>query len=175
MSEIQGYTDEAAAVPFDEDHAAKPQHDYFAFGSTERVILPDGVSYVEFDVMNEGAKSRFQKDVQRDLIIERGSGNARTKVDPSVERHALLMASIKGWNLKRGNRPIHFEPRALRDFLEMADPKVIEVIELAIRKANPWLNSELSVKDIDEQIDQLKELREEAVKREAGEASSSSK
>lgn len=171
MSEIAVPTSEG----FEEDYAAKPQHDYFAFGSVEKIILPDGVSYVEFDTMNEGAKSRFQKDVQRDLIIERGSGNARTKVDPSVERHALLMASIKGWNLKRGNRPIHFDTRALRDFLEFADPKVIELIELAIRKANPWLVSELSVADIDEQIDQLKELREEAVKREAGEASSSSR
>lgn len=172
MSEQTYDQSQAVAAP---DYDAKPQHDYFGFGGTKRHYLDDEVSYLEFDVMNEGAKSRFQKEVQRDLIIERGSGNARTKVDPSVERHALIMASVKGWNLMRGGRPAHFESRALRDFLEVANPKDIEGLELAIRKANPWLTSDLTVKDIDDQIDQLKELRAEAAEREAGEASSSSK
>lgn len=154
---------------------AGEQVDYFGIPSTQRHIFPDGISYVEFQPMNEGAKAKFQKATSRDLIIERQSGNARTSVDPATERHELLLASITGWNLKRGNSSINFSDRALKDFLQLGDPKIIEGIEKTIRKANPWLLNDLSVEDIDKEIENLKELRVEAEKAEREKDSSSSK
>lgn len=166
-------------MPPDLDSPSSPpvivQSDYFGFASQEKFFFPDGVTYLEFDIMNEGKKSKFQKLTQRDLVLERQSGNARMKVDPSLERHALIRESVTGWNLLRNGVDVPYTERNLKDFLELANPKLIEDIEIAIRKANPWLMEEMKVEDIDREIENLQKLRETAVEREAGEASSSSK
>lgn len=155
------------------------QEDYFGFAKTERWYLPDNVSYFELRAMNEGDKAKFQKMTQRDMVLEKGSGNARFKIDPAVERHALIEASVVGWNLTRNGVPVPFDKAGranpLGDFLQLADPAIVEKLELAIRKLNPWLLAEMSVEEIDNQIEELKELRKVAVEREAGEGSSSSK
>ena len=166
---------EMAPVPA--AYEAPAQHDYFGFVSSEKFYFPDGVTWLEFDVMNEGRKTQFQKQTQRDLVLERQSGNARMKVDPGVERHELIRQSVKNWNLVRGaqNTPIEYNPKSLRDFLELADPKMIEDIEKAIRKANPWLMAEMTVKDIDREIDSLQEMRTVAEEREKNEVFSPSK
>lgn len=155
--------------------AATVQQDYFGFQSNEKFYFPDGVTYVEFAVMNEGAKAKFQKLTQRDLVVERQSGNARMKVDPSQERHELIRSSVTGWNLLRNGQPVDFNPRQLKDFLELANPKLVEDLEIAIRKANPWLMDEMKVEDIDREIENLQQMRDAAVERERGEASSSSR
>lgn len=162
-------------VDFQETASASVQQDYFGFQQRERYYLPDGVSFFELEAMNEGMKSKFQRMTQRDLVLEKGSGNARLKVDPGGERHELIKASVKGWNLTRNGVPQPFGPRALQDFLELANPKIVEGLELAIRKLNPWLLADATVEEIDKQIEELQELRVEAVKREEGEASSSSR
>lgn len=160
----------------DSEPQAPAQHDYFGFQRRERFVFPDGLTWIEFEVMNEGKKAKFQRDTQRDLVIERGSGNARAKIDPAATRHALIEASVVDWNLTRNGRPYPYNAgQALRDFLTLADPVVIEDLEKAIRKANPWLLDEMSVEDIDREIDNLKEMREVAERRERGEASSANK
>lgn len=151
------------------------QADYFGFQERVQHFLPDGVSWVMLEAMNEGMKARFQKNTQRDLVLEKGSGNARFKMDPGAERHALIEASVKDWNLRQNGQLRPFGERALKDFLQIANPKIVEEIELAIRKLNPWLMADLTVEEIDKQIEELNELRDEAVKREAGEGASSSK
>lgn len=158
----------------------QPQADYFGFASTERFLLPDRVSFIEFRIMNEGKKAQFQKMTSRDLVLER-SGNARTKMDPAQERHELIRQSVIGWNLKRKRsadgplEDVPFNNAQLGVFLQDANPKIIEDLEAAIRKANPWLMSELTVEQIDEQMNELRDLREQAVERERGEGSSASK
>lgn len=154
---------------------APVQKDYFGFGAEKEFIFPDKVSLVAYRVMNEGQRKKFQSLTQRDMVLERKSGDARVGIDPAAERHALLTTAIVGWNLVRGGRKVDFTPSNLRDFLELSDPTLIDEIEKAIRKANPWLVGELSVEDIDKEIDNLTELRKEAVKRELGEAASGSK
>lgn len=171
-------TENAYAVPatdLPERYEQPAQADYFGFESTVRHTLPDKVSWVEIRVMNEGQKARYQRDSQRDMTIERGSGNARVKVDPASDRHALINTALINWNLKRGGREVPFNSQNLRDFLTLADPKIVEGIEAAIRKANPWLQGDMTPEEIDEEIDRLKELREEAVKRQLGEAGSASR
>ena len=57
----------------------------------------------------------------------------------------------------------------LEKWLSVADPRLVEDLEKACRKLNPWLLADMSVEDIDREIESLKEMREEAAKREAGE------
>lgn len=157
--------------------AAPPsaQIDYFSFQSETKHYLPDGISYVVIAAMNEGDKTKFQKKTQRDIVLERQSGNARMKMDAASDRHELIEACVKDWNFTRNGLPVRFEPRALKDFLTLADPKIVEGIEIAIRKANPWLLGEMKSEDIQKEIDNLNDLLEIALEREAGEASSGSK
>lgn len=157
--------------------------DYYGFDTREIFYLPDGKQFVEFQPMNEGAKSKFQKLTNKDVVVERSTGNARMKMDPASERHALITESVTGWKLMRkvGDKwqPVPFSkgsPGAeLEKWLNIANPTVVEDLEKAIRKANPWLQGEMTVEDIEKEMDNLRELREEAIKREAGNASSSSK
>lgn len=158
---------------------ARQQSDYFGFFATERFWLPDGVSYIEFRKMNEGQKKAFQDKTSKDLVLER-SGSARMSVLQGSERHELIKASVVGWNLTRNGEPLPQpdpdDRRApgnmhLSDFLTLADPKIIEDLEKAIRKANPWLLGEMKPEDIEREIENLQEMLEVAKKREAGEAS----
>ncbi|MEU4066669.1 hypothetical protein AB0F25_30525 [Streptomyces wedmorensis] len=158
----------------------EPQYtDYFGFKATKKFYFPDGRTYVEFDVMNEGAKARFQKLTSRDLRVQRTTGDALLKMDPGAERHALITESVTGWNLMRKSpkdesRWEHapFDPSNLRRLLDSTDPSIVEDLEKEIRKANPWLMDEMSVEDIDKEIANLQELRQVAVEREAGKSGS---
>lgn len=165
--------------PFDKAETEPQFTDYFGFKATEKFYLPDGKTYIEFDVMNEGAKARFQKLTSRDLRVQRTTGDALLKMDPGAERHALISESVTGWNLMRRApkgeaRWEHapFDKSNLNRFLDSADPRIIEDLEKEIRKANPWLMDEMSVEDIDKEISNLQELREKAVEREAGKSAS---
>lgn len=153
------------------DVPGSEQQDYFGFGSSEKYVMPDGFSYIEFRRMNEGKKKAFQDKTSKDLVLERNSGNARMSVLQGSERHELIKSCVTNWNLKRNGEPIAFSALNLNDFLELADPLVIEGLEKAIRKANPWLLAEMTVKDIDREIENLQEMRKVAEERERGEAS----
>lgn len=148
--------------------------DYFGFQSTEKFYLPDGVQYIEFEIMNEGKKAKFQKLTTKDLVVQRG-GDARMKMDPAQERHELIRQSVTGWNMYRGGNSVPFSERTLKDFLELANPKLIEDLEKSIRKANPWLMGEMKSEDIRREIENLEEMLKTAEEREAGEASSANR
>lgn len=151
------------------------QQNYWGFYATERFVFPDGVTFIEFKIMNEGDKVKFQKNTSRDLVLNR-AGDARMKMDNSTERWELIKACATDWNLiKSKDEPLPFSPRVLEQWLQVADPKLVADIEAAIRKANPWLVGELKVEDIDKEIENLQELRKEALEREQGEGSSSNR
>lgn len=171
--------DTQSASDFTPENIEPQFTDYFGFKATEKFWFPDGKTYIEYDVMNEGAKARFQKLTSRDLRVQRTTGDALLKMDPGAERHALISESVTGWNLMRRNpkddsRWEHapFDQSNLRRFLEGTDPRIVEDLEKAIRKANPWLMDEMSVEDIDKEISNLQELRAVAVEREAGKSAS---
>lgn len=151
------------------------QIDYFAFQKEDKHYLPDGQTYVLISAMNEGEKTKFQKRTQRDIVLERRSGDARMKMDAASDRHELIRTCVKGWNLVRQGQLVPFTERTLKDFLELADPKIVEGIEVAIRKVNPWLLGDMSAEDIRKEIENLEEMLVVAEEREAGEASSGSK
>lgn len=171
---------EATSTIFTPEETESKQQDYFGFDRTERYMLPDGKSWIEFKPLNEGKKKNFQDKTTKDLVLERRSGDARMSVAQGSERHELIKASVVGWNLKRGGQdlpqPDPDNPRApgsiqLNDFLTLADPVIIEGLEKEIRKANPWLLQDMKPEDIEKQIEELQEMLEVAKKREEGEAS----
>lgn len=145
--------------------------DYFGFEETKKWYFPDGKQFIEFKVMNEGEKARFQKLTNSDIVVERGTNNARLKVDAAAERHALLQTSVVGWNLYRQGKPVPFSNgtpgSTFMQWLTNTNPKLVEDLEREVRKSNPWLMDEMSVEDIDKEMANLQEMREAAVKREA--------
>lgn len=155
--------------------------DYFGFNETRRWYFPDGKQYIEYRLMNEGSRSNFQSKNSRDVRLFKASGDASIKVDPSVERWILFQESVIGWFVVKKNpdtgdwdaQPFDRNGKpapggAFEQWAKSANPKLISDLEAAIRKANPWLQTDLSVKDIDEQIKELQEMRIEAVRREEG-------
>lgn len=165
----------AAGVTVDEEVFA----DYWGFSDTKNHFLPDGRQYFVIQRMNEGAKAKYQREIRSDITIQRSTGDAKMKADPATERHALLKACVVGWNLKAKDEragtvidvpfSISSGQYNFEKWLSVADPRWVEELEKECRKLNPWLLQELSVEDIDKEIENLKEMREAAAKREAGE------
>ncbi|MGE0342554.1 MAG: hypothetical protein AB7O86_05760 [Porticoccaceae bacterium] len=147
------------------------QKDYFGFGGSYEHYLDDGVSYVELKVFNEGERSSFQNQTNRDVRIHKG-GDASVKMVPGNERHALLKLAIVGWNLRTKGGPIACTPPNVDKFIKSSDPRVVDDIEKAIRTQNPWLLADVSIEDIDKEIETLTELRATKVAEEEGKASS---
>jgi hypothetical protein len=156
-----------------------PFEDYFGFGEEEKWFLPDGTQYFVFKVMNEGEKAFFQKQTNRDVIVDKNSGDAKLKVDPAAERHTLIVTSVTGWYLFKNNKPVVFGKGTpgsmLEQWLAVANPKLVEDLELTIRKANPWMQADMKVEDIDKEIERLQDLRKNVVENDLKKSTSLSK
>lgn len=148
------------------------QDDYFGFEDTNKVFLPDGISFIEHRALNEGAKRKYLNAVNREVRLHRATQDASIKTAPGDERKALLDSAIIGWNLKKNGEPVQFSTRALADFLENANPKIIDIIEKDIRLHNPWLLAEMTVEDIDREIGDLQDMRERVLAEAEGKATS---
>lgn len=160
--------------------ADTPQYEsYWGVSETHKHFLPDGKQFFVFKIMDEGAKSIFQKLTNQDVVIDR-SQQARVKTDPVAERHTLIKTSVTDWNLWAPDKdgvmaPSAFSKQLLEKWLQVAPPKVVEDLEFAIRKANPWMQAEMTVEEIDKEVDRLLDLRKQVAEREAGEGDSASK
>lgn len=154
------------------------QDDYFGFEETHRVLLPDGRSWIDHQTLNEGGRKKYLNQQNREVKVQKVTGDAILKMATGDERHSLLMSAIVGWNLMRRNpktgdmEAVAFNEKNLRDFLEKAPPRIIDLIEKDIRKHNPWLSADVTVEDIDKQIEELQELRAEKVKEAEGKEAS---
>lgn len=144
------------------------QVDYFGFEEVNTVMLPDGKSYVQHQTLTEGARRKYLNSVNREVRLQKASGDAILRMQTGEERFALLKAALVGWNLVRNSQPVPFTTRAVDEFLEKAPPKIIDVIEKDVRKHNPWLMQDVTLEDIDQQIAELEELREQKLKEDEG-------
>lgn len=173
-------------APLDQNDFEAQIVDYWGFEEIKRFTLPDGIQYIEHKVLTEGDKARYQKNTSRDMSISRNTGEAKIKTDPGADRQALLMVAVTGWKMYRGRDPQTGAPAevpfnktgknpALEQWLNGANPRIVEDLERDIRKANPWLMGDMTVEDIDREIESLQEMRVVAEEREAGNASSGSK
>lgn len=152
---------------------------YWGFEETHRHMLPDGKQYLVIQRMNEGAKARYQRAIRSDVTVSRSTGDAKLQSDPAKERHALLEACVVDWYMLRPDKDGKWAEMSFKrsgaqnpgfaGWLEVADPRLIEDLEKACRKLNPWLLQDMTVEDIDQQIAELEEMREEVIKQEQGE------
>lgn len=148
------------------------QADYFGFEEVLIINLPDGVSWVQHQVLNEGARRKYLNSANRDVKFQKSTGDAIMRMAPGDEKHALLSQAIVGWNMARGGKPVAFSKQELDKFLEKASPKIIDLIHKEVVKANPWLLAEMSPADIKAEIERLQEMLVVAEEREAGKAAS---
>lgn len=153
--------------------------DYWGTDETRRFTLPDGQQWFDFKIMDEGARSRFQKLTNEDMTVLRDN-TAKVKMDPVAQRHTLIKESVCGWNLMQrapdGSwSPAPWSKQGLVQWLEHAPPKIVDELEFAIRKANAWMQADMSVEDIDKEIERLYDLRKDVAARDAGEGTSGNK
>jgi hypothetical protein len=162
---------------------AELYEDYWGVDEVLRHYLPDGKQYFEFRVMDEGARSRFQKLTNEDMTVLRDN-TAKVRMDPVAQRHTLIKESVIGWFLMQrmpdgtwteAPPPTPQNKRPLDQWLEKAPPKIVDDLEFAIRKANPWMQADMNVEEIDKEIERLYDLRRQVVARESGEDTSASK
>jgi hypothetical protein len=144
------------------------QEDYFAFDQTRRVELPDGVSYVEIKTFSEGERRKYLNSINRDVVLQRSTGDAKMQMRPGDERWALLRTAIVGWNLTRNGQPVNFDNPNLEQFLSKAPPRVIDVIDKEVRKDNAWLLEDMTLEDLIKERDNLNELIEAKEREEQG-------
>lgn len=149
--------------------------DYFAFDIVGRTMLPDGQSWVEHAVMNEGARRKYLNAINRDVRVQKSTQDAILRMAPGEERIELLKATIVGWNMYRGGQRVEFNMQNLNEFLVKANPKIVNMIEKDVRLANPWLLAEMTLEDIDRELADLQELRAKKVEEEAGKGVSNNK
>lgn len=148
------------------------QVDYFGFEDTENVYLPDGKSYVTIQALNEGGRRRYLNKVNREVKIAKQTGDAIMQLANGDERRILLSEAIVNWNLIRAPKnggaplPLPFDQTKLNDFLTSVNPKVIDVIDKAVRAQNPWLMADVTLDDL---IKQREELDEQIEKKRAEE------
>ena len=171
------YTDQ----PVNPVTAPKPRfQNYWGSQTIERFTFPDEEQWIEFRVMNEGDKRKYQQKTNRDITIER-TGGTKVGIDPASDRHILIKMSVTGWNLWKPVDPedpntewqqVDFGPRILDTWLEEGDPKVIQDLEQSIRMANPWMQADMSVEEIDKEIERLEEVKAQVSKREQEKAAS---
>lgn len=180
MTDEEREAEEARAAQVNQamEEAGQPtstpvQANYFGFSQTHRVMLPDGVSWIEHATLNEGGRRAYLDAVNREVRLQKNTGDAIMKMASGSERKVLLEAAIVNWNLLGPDgKVIGFSKgskgSALDQFLEKADPSIIDIIEKDVRKKNAWLMAEMSVEDIDKQIEELQEMREVKVREEEG-------
>lgn len=173
----QGMIDAAAQGVIQEEPVIV---NYFGLDETHRFYLPDGVQYFEYKTLNEGALSQFQKMTNRNVIVQRGSGDAKMGMDPAGDRHALIEAAVCGWELYRPSVSdktqmvvIPFNKSTLRnEVLEVFPSKLIADLEKAIRDDNPALRADRTIEDIEKEIADLQEELEEKRRDEVGKSAS---
>ena len=151
------------------------QVDYFGFEETQRVDLPDNRSYVDIKALNEGGRRAYLNAVNKEVRIAKGTGDAVMQMANGDERRILLRHAICGWNLVRVRNgalePVPFKDGPVSDFLEKANPVIIDVIDKAVRKQNPWLQSDVTLEDLENQRKELDEQIEKKRLEEEGKES----
>jgi hypothetical protein len=132
--------------------------DFFSFSETTEYELRDTGQYVTIKRMTEGDRRKYLNATSREINFD-GAGHTSMNLKPGDDRRALLEVALVDWSLLRNGKPIPFNTGNLRQFLDSADPALVDAIDKAVRDYNPWLMADVTLEDIDEQIADLEDLR----------------
>lgn len=160
----------------------KVEYDFFGFAAEERWYFPGQDSVPEEErqyfivaKMNEGKKAEFQSKTTNDVRIQRTTGDARFRMDPSTERHTLITLSVTGARVKLRNKSTNElewhngdHRQLLKRWLDNGNPDHVQKLEQFIRNLNPWMTTEMDVEEIDKEIERLEELKKERKEAETG-------
>lgn len=175
--------DMPAAVPQSEADPYAGYEDYFGFDERDRWTFPDGKQWIEFKKLTEGDRAKYLRATKSDVHLNQKTQEARFAFDQSQDRKQLLLHSITDWHLvhiqrldggQRRITPVPFPTNTsaggeLAKWIDRQNPSLLAELEKKIRRVNPWLMSEMSVAQIDKEIEDLQELRKAAEEREARE------
>lgn len=142
--------------------------DYFDFEEEFKVLLPDGIQYFTHKVLNEGARRKYERQSQRDVKLQRATNDVLFRAAPGEARAALLETCITGWYLVRNRKSFPYSKTNVATVLEVFPPKIIDIIHKDIMQKNPWLLADMTVEDIDRELETLQEQRAIKVAEEAG-------
>jgi hypothetical protein len=133
--------------------------------ANQRWYFPDKVQYIEFLPMTHGMRAQFNARTNKEMTMDRKTQQLKIKTDVSGDTDVLIEVSCTGWYVFRGGAPVQFGKNGpgspLMQWVRQAPPELVDSLEKAIRDANPWMDAELTVESIDEEIKRLYELREE--------------
>jgi len=161
-------------APGFEDINLGGQVDYFGTDVRDKFIFPDGKTFIEFKKLMEGERKRYMDSTNREVAINRQTNDMKMRMSAGSDRWKLLELAITDWNLvtkdpQSGNMlPVPYNPGNLQKWLEVADPALVDDLEKAIRRMNPWLIGELTQEDIDKARQDLDEQERLLHEREAG-------
>lgn len=153
---------------------SQPQAVYFGFGETLKAMFPDGVTYLEHRTLNEGERTRYNKSLKRTVRVQNVTRDALMETPSGEERRVLFEVAVKGWNLIDMNRvAVPFSQKALNQFIDGADPKVIDHLYKQLTDANPWLTADVTAEDIEAEIENLQKMLEKKREEESAKNGSS--
>jgi hypothetical protein len=149
--------------------------DYFGFDEYGEYTLPDGKQKIIFKKLNEGERQKYEAATQNDVKFNRRTDDAAIRIDAGTARTALIEVSVTGWNLVRKlngkwQRVTFSKGTAgseLSKWLRETNPKIVNELHKEISKANPFLQEEMTVEMVDEEVKRLLEIRADLVKRDA--------
>lgn len=148
------------------------QADYFGVDENYKVMLPDGASFIEFKTMTEGGRVAYAKVLNRPIRIQKATQDAHFTPPSGEEKGALVAALAVGWNLRNAAGPVPFTSANMRKFLDGGNPKMIDGLYKELVKRNPILENEITVEDIDAEIESLQQRREALVAEQEGKETS---
>lgn len=144
------------------------QEDYFGTDETYRFMFPDGITWIEFKVMTEGDRGKYQHETLREVTVRKTTGDTSLQVDPAKEREVLLDRHYRDWNLIHNGAPAPSGEAQFKAWRLKANPKLIDDIVACVREHNPFLITDnMTVEEIDKEIDRLNTMRDLVEKAEA--------
>lgn len=154
------------------DMTVPVQQEYYGTEELYEFVFPDGVTKIVCKVMTEGDRQKYQSITNKDVRINRQSGDMHMTLSTGEERMALLAAAAQSWNLIRNGKPVTFSKgtpgSAFETWVKQAPPSLIDRFEREVRRHEPWLLGEATVEDLQEQIEMLQEQLDAKLKEEAG-------
>lgn len=171
----------AGTVPADESTDAE-YGDYFGFDLRHKYVMPDGRQWIEFRVLDEGGIAQYHTILDRDVTVEKMTGNARIRINQVQERHALLRVACVDWFMVQRDRtgkqlPVKFNNApggAFMQWMLHANPEIVADLYEAVQKVNPALlpANQDTIEAIDKQVEELTRQRAILVERMAGKSDS---
>lgn len=163
-----------------------PFEDFWGVQTTEKFFFDNGRQFFEVRPMDEGGKALFQRMTSRGVRMNQRTQDAHLDMDPASDRHTLIKQSVVGWRIMQRSADGSFSEfpcpdredqrkRSLDVILEKFNPKVIQDLEHFIRLQNPWMQDDMNLEQVDEEIERLTQLRRQIVERQAGEGGSANK